>query len=318
VLDVDPVLAEVVRSGVVESVHRGRLVALRADGAVARSVGAVGEPVLLRSCAKPLQAVAMLRLGLDLDGAELAVACASHDGTPAHVAIVRRVLAGVGLDEAALGNAELLPLEPRAAAERVLAGGPDRLHHNCSGKHAAMVATCVVNGWSIDDYLGPAHPLQVGILATVEDLAGEAPTTVAVDGCGAPIAALTVGALARAFARLATAPAGTAEHRVAGAMRAHAEVVGGERRDVTRLMRAVTGLLAKDGAEGCYAAAGADGRAVAFKVADGSGRARAPIMVAALRALGFDQPGLTDLAEVPVLGGGRPVGLVRAAPEPGP
>ena len=308
----DPVIAEVTRGAVVESVHRGRVVALDANGAIVRRIGDVDQPVLLRSCAKPLQAVGMVRAGLDLDGQQLTIACASHDGTAAHLAIVREVLAGAGLDEGDLGNAALLPLEPRASAERLLAGGPDRISHNCSGKHAAMLATCVTNGWPIADYLSPEHPLQLALLDAVADLAGEPVADVEVDGCGAPVAAVSLPGLARAFARLATADAGSAEGRVAAAMRDHPDVLGGERREVTRLERAVPGLVAKDGAEGCYAAAAPDGRAVALKVADGAMRACVPVLVAALRGLGVHGPGLDGLAEVPVLGHGRPVGAVRA------
>jgi L-asparaginase II len=308
----DPIVADVMRNDFVESVHRGRVVLLDAIGQVTGARGAVDEPVLLRSCAKPLQAAAMLRAGLDLEPPALALACASHDGTPVHVAIVRAVLDRAGLDETALENAAMLPLEPRAHAVRLLAGGPDQLHHNCSGKHAAMLATCVANGWPTAGYLDPAHPLQRAILATIADLAGEPLAHLAVDGCGAPIAAVSTTALARSFARLATAEARTPEGRVAAAMRAHPELVGGEQREVTRLMRAVPGLIAKDGAEGCYAAAMPDGRAVAVKMVDGAMRACVPVVVAALAELGVTSTALAGLAETPVLGHGRPVGAVRA------
>lgn len=311
----DPVVAEVVRDEFVESVHRGRVVRLSAFADGARIVGTAGdvdEPVLLRSCAKPLQAVGMMRAGLALDAPQLAVACASHDGTEAHVAVVRKLLADVGLDEEALDNATGLAMEPHAAAQQRLAGGPDRLHQNCSGKHAAMVATCVVNGWPIEGYREKDHPLQQIVLATVEDLTEEPSAHVAVDGCGAPIGAASLTGLARAYARLATADAVSPEGRVAGAMRAQPAVVGGDDRDVTRLMRAVPGLIAKDGAEGVYAAALDDGRAVALKIADGAMRACLPVVTAALRSLGIETTELDSLAEVPVFGHGRPVGSIRA------
>ncbi|MBA2497548.1 MAG: asparaginase, partial [Acidimicrobiia bacterium] len=200
--DADPIIAEVTRDGFRESVHRGRVVCLDASGAIVLARGAVADPVLLRSCAKLLQAVGMLRAGLDLTGTHLAVACASHDGTDAHLAVVRRILADAGLDEEALGNAPLLALEPRAAAVQLLAGGPDRVHHNCSGKHAAMLATCVAKGWPVEGYLATSHPLQQALLAVVGDLTGEAATHVATDGCGAPTAAVSLVGLARAFARI--------------------------------------------------------------------------------------------------------------------
>lgn len=307
----DPVLAQVVRSGFVESEHRGRVVALGPDGDVLLAAGDPVVPVLLRSCAKPLQAVAMLRAGLDLDGAHLAVACASHDGTDQHLRLVREVLWSVDLDESALDNTASLALEPEAAARQVLGGGADRLHHNCSGKHAAMVATCVVNRWPTSGYLEASHPLQQRVLATIEELCDAPVEAVAVDGCGAPIAAVALTGLARAFSRLATADPATAEGRVAAAMRAHPVVVGGVRRDVTRIMRAVPGLLAKDGAEGCFAVAAPDGTAVAVKVGDGAARAAVPVAVAALRQAVVTDAAMEELAAPPVLGHGRPVGSIR-------
>ena len=310
--DADPIIAEVTRDGFRESVHRGRVVGLDAGGAVVLAYGAVTDPVLLRSCAKPLQAVGMLRAGLDLAGARLAIACASHDGTDAHLAVVRAILTAAGLDEGALANAPLLALEPRAAAVQLLAGGPDRLHHNCSGKHAAMLATCVTNDWPVEGYLAGSHPLQQALLAAVEDLTGEAAAHVATDGCGAPIVAVSLVGLARAFARIGAAPGASPEGRVAAAVRAHPAVLGGDARGVTRLLRAVPGLVAKEGAEGCFAAALPDGRAVAVKVGDGGDRAALPVVVAALRALGADTAALAALAEVAVLGHDRPVGAIRA------
>ena len=153
---------------------------------------------------------------------------------------------------------------------------------NCSGKHAAMLATCVANGWPTSTYRDPDHPLQVSLRGTVERLAGEPVAAVGVDGCGAPLFALTLTGLARAFAAIATAADGTPEHRVAAAIRRYPEWLGGTRRDVTRLVAGVPGLIAKDGAEGVYAAALPDGRAVALKIDDGGQRARPPVMVAAL------------------------------------
>jgi L-asparaginase II len=183
---------------------------------------------------------------------------------------------------------------------------------NCSGKHAAMLATCVANGWPVGDYLDPDSPLQTAITAAVEELAGERVQHVAVDGCGAPQHALTLAGLARAFARLTTAAPGTNERRVADAMRAAPELVGGTGRDVTAFMQAVPGLLAKDGAEGVYGVALPDGAALALKIDDGAARARPPVLVEGLRALGVTSDALDALATVPVLGGGRPVGEVRA------
>lgn len=310
-----PVLAEVVRSGFVESRHVGSAVALKPDGSAAVELGTPAAPVLPRSASKPLQAVGMLRAGLDLDGELLAIVTASHSGTERHVALVRQVLAGAGLDEGALGNPPDLPLDEEARLELLhTGGGADRLHHNCSGKHAGMLASCVAAGWPIADYLDHRHPCQRALRAAVQDLAGEPVTTTTVDGCGAPQFALSLAGLARAFGRLVTEAGGTAERRVADAMRSHPEVVGGPGRDVTRLLAGVPGLVAKDGAEGVYAVALADGGACAVKIDDGAGRARMPVLVALLRALGCRAPVLDELATLPVRGGGGVVGEVRAVP----
>lgn len=305
-------LVEVVRSGFVEGQHRGSVVALAADGGVVLSAGTPDVPVFPRSSNKPMQAVGMLEAGLDLDGDLLALACASHSGEAFHLERVRTILAGAGL---AVSDLRTPPEYPVDEAERIsyaAAGGlPAPLAMNCSGKHAAMLATCVVNGWATSSYCEAEHPLQVAIRATVERLAGEKVTAVGVDGCGAPLFALTLNGLARGFAAIASAPAGTAGGRVAAAIRAHPATLGGTRRDVTRLVRGVEGIIAKDGAEGVYAAAMPDGRAVALKIDDGGQRARPPVMVAALRALGVQAPVLDELAEQVLLGGGVPVGSVR-------
>ena len=307
-------LADVVRSGFVEGHHRGSVIALAADGSRVLALGVPDAPVFPRSSNKPLQAVGMLESGLDLDGELLALACASHSGEPFHIDGVRRILAGAGLSEADLQTPPDWPVDETAKLDLVRAGAAkESVLMNCSGKHAAMLATCVANGWDTATYREPEHPLQLALLAAVERLAGEPVAATGVDGCGAPLFALSLTGLARAFAAVATAPAGTPEHRVAEAIRAHPAWVGGTRRDVTALVAGVPGLIAKDGAEGVYAAALPDGRAVALKIEDGTQRARPPVMVAALRALGVDEPVLDDLAESELLGGGQPVGSVRVA-----
>jgi L-asparaginase II len=153
--------------------------------------------------------------------------------------------------------------------------------------------------------------VQRAIRAAVEDLAGESVEGVTVDGCGAPLFALSLTGLARAFARLATA-AGGSEQRVATAMRSHPDLVGGTGRDITLLMQGVPELVAKDGAEGVQAAALPDGRCLALKVDDGAGRARAPLAVAALERLGVDVAAVASLRTPPILGHGEPVGELRA------
>lgn len=311
------VLAWVVRGHLVESVHTGHLVTLDPGGAGLVRIGSPEAQIYPRSSLKPIQALAMLRSGVQLDEGQLALACASHSGEPVHREVVASILAGAGLTEADLQNTPDLPLAADAAAQwRQDGNGPTSLTQNCSGKHAAMLATCVAAGWPTDTYLTAGHPLQQAILETITDLTGQRPAHVSVDGCGAPLASTTTTGLARAFARLATAPDGSHEARVAAAMRARPELVGGTGRDVTGAMRSVPGLIAKDGAEGVYAAALPDGRALAFKVADGGGRPRPVVLAAALAVLGAADGNPVagwDWARVPVLGHGRPAGSVQPA-----
>jgi L-asparaginase II len=307
-----PVLCEVVRSGFVESRHRGSIVLLGADGAVELAAGDADAPVFPRSSMKPLQAVAMLRAGLDLPQKCLALACASHSGESVHVDLCRAILARAGLGEAALDCPPALPYGEAAAAAVLRAGGgPTRSRHNCSGKHAAMVATCAARGWRVDGYLDPEHELQRAIRAGIEDLTGEPVAAVAVDGCGAPQFAFGLTGLARAFRHLATAEAGTPEQRAAAAMRAHPVVIGGTGRDVSELMTAVPGLVAKEGAEGVYAAALPDGRAMAVKVDDGAMRPLPVLLAGVLLRWGRDGEVVSRWAAPPILGGGRQVGEIR-------
>ncbi|MFD4640664.1 asparaginase [Lentzea sp. NPDC058436] len=306
------VLAEVWRGDFLESVHHGTVVATDPSGSPVLSVGRPGDVAFPRSSNKPLQALAMLRSGLDLDGELLALACASHSGEDFHVSGALRILASAGLTEDALQCTPDLPLGEAARAQHLAAGltaAPKYM--NCSGKHAAMLATCVTNGWSTSDYLDPTHPLQVATRETIEDVAGEPVAQVGVDGCGAPIFAISLTGLARAFGRLASAPGGTLEHRVAAAMNAHPQWVGGTGRDVTALMDALPGVIAKDGAEGVYAVGLPTGEGVALKIADGSSRARAVVVIAVLKRLGVDVSDVEGLATVPVLGHGRAVGAVK-------
>ncbi|HVM29001.1 MAG TPA: asparaginase [Mycobacteriales bacterium] len=312
------------RSGFVESRHRGSVVVLSAGGAVTTSLGAVDVPVLPRSSNKPLQAVALLECGWDPADDALALAVASHSGEPQHLDVVRRVLADAGLDECALQNPPMLPLSEPAAHALLRGGGAaSSLTMNCSGKHAGMLAACVASGWDVATYRSPRHPLQQHITGTLERLAGEPVTHVAVDGCGAPQHALTLTGLARGFLALVDASPGTPERRVADAARKHPELVGGTDREVTAVMRAVPGLLAKDGAESVYAAAVPGVGAVALKVEDGAWRAAPVALTAALRLLGVperhgveagvDTEALDALARPPVRGGGQVVGELRPA-----
>ncbi|MFI2710156.1 asparaginase [Micromonospora sp. NPDC018662] len=306
-------LAEVVRSGFVEGVHRGSVVVLDAAGSPVAVAGDVGSPIFPRSSNKPMQAIGMLRAGLALtDPADVALVAASHAGEEFHVERVTALLRGAGLTEGALHCPPDLPFG-EAAREAVLraGGGPTRVLMNCSGKHAGMLLTCRAAGWSLDGYWRPEHPLQQRLTATVEEFTGERAAAVGVDGCGAPVHAVSLTGLARAFLRLVNAEPGTVERTVADAMRAYPELVGGTQADDTRLMRGVPGLLAKIGAEGVMAAAVPGVGAVALKVDDGAARPRMPVLTSALARLGLTAPILTEYAEVPLLGGGLKVGAVR-------
>ncbi|QDI67684.1 asparaginase [Streptomyces calvus] len=305
-------VAHLIRGGVVEGIHYGSVVVLGPDGDVRFQLGDIEAACYPRSALKPVQAVAMLRAGLPLDGELLSLAAASHSGEEAHLAGARRILELAGLTEDHLRNVPDLPFDPAVRDTWVRENRPpSRLAQNCSGKHAAMLYTARLNGWSLDDYLDPAHPLQQAIAEIVEDLTGQRVATVTVDGCGAPLFAVSLHGLARAAARITTAAPGTPEARVADAMRTHAEAASGTRRDVAALMRAVPGLLAKDGFEGVQVAALPDGTAVAVKIADGADRARVPVAAAALARAGVDPSLLTRFGGQPLLGGGRPVGSVR-------
>jgi L-asparaginase II len=319
----DPLLAQAVRSGFVESIHRGRAIGLRSDGEVALRAGAASAPMFPRSANKPMQAAAMVRSGLGLRGKLLALAAASHSGEDFHLGGVREILAGAGLDETALACPAALPLD-EAAAVAVLRGGGGAapMYNNCSGKHAAMAATCVAAGWPVAGYQDPGHPLQTAIRATLEHLAGEPVAATGVDGCGAPLFAVSLGGLARALRALVLADPGSPERMVADAMRAFPEWTSGTRRPERALMKAVPGLLVKAGAEGVQAFAFTDGRAGALKIADGARRAVTPVTVALLRELGIgagpgapdsiDQVALAGLSAATLSGGGAPVGTVHA------
>ncbi len=311
-------VAEIVRSGFVEGHHYGSVVVLDPDGSVAWSIGDVDSPILPRSCNKPMQAVGMLAEGLDLDGELLALAGASHSGEPFHIDAVRRVLAGAGLDESALQTPPDYPIDDEAREAYIRAGGErSSIAMNCSGKHAAMLATCVVNDWDTATYLAAEHPLQQGIAKRFESLTGEPIAAVAVDGCGAPLLSASLVGLAQAFRTVSLATDGP-EARVAQAFRDHPEFASGTRRDEAKLLRAIPGAIGKAGAESCYAVGLPDGRAVALKTDDGAPRVRPVLMAAALRRMGVDrEPGVDGDAVratgvVELLGGGRPVGEIRA------
>jgi L-asparaginase II len=312
------VLVEIVRSGFVEGHHRGSVVALNADGAVAWSLGDVVAPIYPRSCNKPIQALGMLRKGLVLEGELLALAGASHSGESFHIEGVRRILSLAGIDEAALQTPPDYPLDDAAKEAFIREGSTKQsIAMNCSGKHAAMLVTASINGWPLETYCDPAHPLQVALATTFSESTGEAIVSVGVDGCGAPLFSASLTGLARSFARLVQADAGSPERAIVEAFAAYPAFASGTTRDEAALLTAIPGAIGKAGAEACYAVALPDGRAIAMKIDDGYPRARAVVMAAALRKLGINGVRGVDLDAVdatgrtPLLGGGQPVGELR-------
>jgi L-asparaginase II len=269
-----PLVVRVMRGETVESRHRVHGAAVRRGEVVASA----GDPDLLtfmRSAAKPLQALPLVRAVGDLPPDEIAIVCASHVARPDQLAPVVALLARAD-----------------ATAERDLECGPageppERIRHNCSGKHAGMLALCRARGWDRPGYRLAGHPVQEAML---EELAGAAeidakaiPT--GVDGCGVVTFALPLQRMAHAFSRLADLEGG---ERVIAAMRARPELIRGEGSADTDLMRAVPGWVAKGGAEGLLCAAGPDGIGVALKCEDGSARPLKPALAALLARLGVD------------------------------
>ena len=311
--DAPAVLATYTRSGFREGVHLGHAVVVGPDGAVQRSWGDPYHEIFPRSSNKPAQATALVRHGLDLPVHLIALSAASHSGERFHLSGVRDILDSAGLPESALQTPPDFPLGP---AERDAWIADERrpvpLAMNCSGKHAAMLATCVINDWPIETYRDPDHPLQASIRWQVEALAGEAVNHVGIDGCGAPVFSLTLAGLARSMSRSVQEAPDQSARRVVDAMRAFPEFVGGTARDVTHFMQAVPGLVAKDGAEGVYVAALPDGTGIALKVEDGTERARQVALAAILLVLGADAEAMTSLRSLPVQGGGQVVGQVSS------
>jgi L-asparaginase II len=258
-------LAVLERSGEIESRHLGAAVLLDADGSILDSLGDPAALIYPRSAVKPLQATAVLGTGLALQGEELVLAAASHQGTPAHVAVVERILASAGLDESALQ----CPLDwPLDGVARHDADGPRRITMNCSGKHAAFLAASVHSGWSTADYLDPAHPMQRAVATTIADYAGEPVAHWGIDGCNAPTPVISLTGLARSFGRLASS-----ESPLPAAILAHPWAIDGPGRE-NAVTIAETGVLAKVGAEGVLILSTTAGQSVAVKTLDGANRPR--------------------------------------------
>lgn len=327
-LDIDGVveLASVERNGLIESRHLGAAIVVRAAEGTApgadtvRAFGDVGALVYPRSSLKPFQAVTVLRSGVPLDGAQLVLATASHSGTGAHVEVVAELLDRAGLAEDDLQCPVDWPGDPDAAATARTNGQRRRLTMNCSGKHAAFLLACVENGWSTRDYLDPGHPLQAKVRATIEEFVGERVGHVGVDGCGAPLFAVTLRGLALAFSRFARGVNATGPDADAGrlteAILGNAWAIDGPGRPNTVVIDEL-GIVCKGGAEGVIAMSSTDGTAVALKSLDGSHRATSLVGLHLLASAGgiprADAERVSALVTDRVLGGGAPVGAISVS-----
>lgn len=293
----EALVVEVRRDGVVEALHRVHAVAVRA-GAVVEAAGDPSLTCFMRSASKPLQALPLVRARDDLPDDELAVACASHRDTPEQIAAVRALLARAGATE---DDFELGPQEGRPS---------ELIHNNCSGNHAGMLALCRARGWAAQGYRLPDHPVQQACLDVHAEAAELEPREIptGTDGCGIVTFALALERMAHAFSRLESLPGGA---RVAAAMRARPDLVGGPDGADFLLMREAPGWLAKVGAEGLLCAVGPDGIGVALKTEDGASRAHPAALAAFLPQLGVELP---ELATRPVLDTrGERVGVIATA-----
>jgi L-asparaginase II len=315
-------LVRVTRSGLEESVHAGDVAVVDPDGRLLASAGDPDRPVFARSSMKPLQASVSLSFApFDFTDAEVAVMCASHNAEPAHWEAVRSLMARAGVREEDLQNPPVRPWDEETAAAHPARAA---INSDCSGKHAGMLAACTAQGWPLETYREPEHPLQRAILEAVLKVTALAEVHVGVDGCGVPVHGLPLSRMALIYARL-TEPErwGRLEPfaaRAGTAMRAEPYLVAGRNRLDTALMQARPDIVAKGGAEGlvCAGVFGA-GIGVAAKIRDGAGtgRATAPALLESLRQMGvLDREALHQLARYArpeVLGGGRPVGEVAPA-----
>jgi L-asparaginase II len=311
-LDGAGLLASVVRSGLAESFHLGTVAAVDFSGELVAWSGEIERPFWFRSSAKPFQAAVSVEHGARLAPEQLAVACGSHDGLPVHTALAGAILAGAGLDGSALQCPPGWPLDGAARARAYAAGylEPRRIWHNCSGKHAAMLAACVAGAGPIETYLDPGHPLQRAMADSMALAADGEVGPVGVDGCGAPVFRGTVVMLARAYAALG---ADGRFDEVRRAMHRFPALTSGAG-NADAAIAVNTNGVAKRGAEGIMAGAIGGRLGLAVKCWDGSGRAAAVGMLEALRQLGHLAIPFPDSLErharPSVLGGGAPVGTV--------
>ena len=300
------ILAKVTRGDLVESLHLGHLMVLNADGSTYLSKGSPELPIYPRSAVKSLQAAAMLKAGLIVKDYELALICASHSGAQNHIDLVTKILTSRDVSISELKNAVDKPLGEK---EKIAWGEKpaSQLAQNCSGKHAGMLITCQQNGWDIKSYLDLDHPLQVAIKNEIEELSGEKVSAVSLDGCGAPLFAISLVGLARAISNLVKSEDDIYQEIVLACTK-YPELVAGDGRLTTRMMQAVPGLFMKEGAEGVQVCALRDGRVVAIKIIDGSWRPVAPIIMEIFSRWGVEMPD----ESVKIYGGGSVIGVVIA------
>jgi L-asparaginase II len=317
-------LAIVERSGFVESRHAGAAVVLSPDGEIVARHGNADALILPRSSLKPLQAVACITAGAPLEGEQLAISTASHVGTDRHAAVVRDILTQGGLNEDDLGCPPSWPTDSASRDELVREhGAPTRIRMGCSGKHAAMLRACVATGWPTEGYLDPGHPLQLHIRDVVERLSGEKIAHTAIDGCGAPVHAITLTGLARAIHRIGSASERSpfALHRVAGslvrAVREHPWTIEGPGRPDTVAIEKL-GVFAKYGAEGVMVMVAPNGTTVVLKTLDGSARIGSLVAATLLARAGAltadDVDSLTAALPLTIRGGDVEVGAIRVSP----
>ena len=300
------ILATVTRSGIAESLHLGHLIVLNADGSTYLSKGSPELPIFPRSAVKSLQASAMLKAGLTVSNEELAIICASHSGAESHIDLVIKMLEKRDIPIAALKNAVDKPLGEK---EKIAWGEKDasQLAQNCSGKHAGMLITCQQSGWDMATYLDINHPLQIAIKNEIEELASEKISAVSIDGCGAPLFAISLIGLARAISNLVKSKDDVYQ-QIFSACTKYPELVAGDKRLTTRMMRGVPGLFMKEGAEGVQVCALSDGRVIAIKIIDGSWRPVAPIIMEVFKRWGVEMPD----ESVKIFGGASVIGAVIA------
>ncbi|HEY9423289.1 MAG TPA: asparaginase [Microterricola sp.] len=315
-------LAVVERSGFVESRHGGSAVVLAPDGTVLRSLGNPAAPVFPRSTLKPFQAIASMTSGVTLRGEDAAIATASHSGTARHVELVRGLLARAGIPESALGCPPAYPQDAETRDAVVRSGtGKQRIYMTCSGKHAAMLLACVANDWPLESYLDPEHPLQKRVLDVIERFTGERPVASGIDGCGTPVHAISLLALARGMHRVGTStPASPfAIFREAGvlaeAVRENGWVVAGPGQPDTVAIDRL-GVFAKFGAEGIMVMVAPNGTTVTLKTLDGSLRVGSIVALRLLADAGALEHQAIDAIEpelgLLLSGGDGIVGRIRA------